>query len=74
MQKKLTEAFTSLVETQVGEINVVPAQSPHRIKDNTVPTAELYKSKAKKSLNRMSLTDTRLSKIKERKTGGMKKN
>lgn len=72
--KKLTEAFTSLVETQVGEINVVPAQSPHRIKDNTVPTAELYKSKAKKSLNRMSLTDTRLSKIKERKTGGMKKN
>lgn len=72
--KKLTEAFTSLVETQVGEINVVPAQSPHRIKDNTVPTAELYKSKAKKSLNRMSLSDTRLSKIKERKTGGMKKN
>lgn len=72
--KKLTEAFTSLVETQVGEINVVPAQSPHRIKDNTVPTAELYKSKAKKSLNRMSLTDTRLSKIKERKTRGMKKN
>lgn len=72
--KKLTEAFTSLVETQVGEINVVPAQSPHRIKNNTVPTAELYKSKAKKSLNRMSLTDTRLSKIKERKTGGMKKN
>jgi DNA topoisomerase-6 subunit B len=72
--KKLTEAFTSLVETQVGEINVVPVHSPHRIKDNTVPTAELYKSKAKKSLNRMSLTDTRISKIKARKTGGMKKN
>ena len=72
--KKLTEAFTSLVETQVGEINVVPVHSLHRIKDNTVPAAELYKSKAKKSLNRMSLTDTRLSKIKERKTGGMKKN
>lgn len=72
--KKLTEAFTSLVETQVGEINVVPVHSPHRIKDNTVPTAELYKSNAKKSLNRMSLTDTRISKIKARKTGGMKKN
>ena len=72
--KKLTEAFTSLVETQVGEISVVPVHSPHRIKDNTVPTAELYKSKAKKSLNRMSLTDTRISKIKSRKTGGMKKN
>ena len=72
--KKLTEAFTSLVETQVGEINVVPVHSPHRIKDNTVTTAELYKSKAKKSLNRMSLTDTRISKIKARKTGGMKKN
>ena len=72
--KKLTEAFTSLVETQVGEINVVPVHSPHRIKDNTVPTAELYKSKAKKSLNRMSLTDTRISEIKARKTGGMKKN
>jgi DNA topoisomerase VI subunit B len=72
--KKLTEAFTSLVETQVGEISVVPVHSPHRIKDNTVPTAELYKSKAKKSLNRMSLTDTRISKIKARKTGGMKKN
>jgi len=72
--KKLTEAFTSLVETQVGEINVVPVHSPHRIKDNTVPAAELYKSKAKKSLNRMSLTDTRISKIKARKTGGMKKN
>ena len=72
--KKLTEAFTSLVETQVGEINVVPVHSPHRIKDNTVPTAELYKSKAKKSLNRMSSTDTRISKIKARKTGGMKKN
>jgi len=72
--KKLTEAFTSLVETQVGEINVVPVHSPHRIKDNTVPTAELYKSKAKKSLNRMSLTDTRISKKKARKTGGMKKN
>ena len=72
--EKLTEAFTSLVETQVGEINVVPVHSPHRIKDNTVPTAELYKSKAKKSLNRMSLTDTRISKIKARKTGGMKKN
>ena len=72
--KKLTEAFTSLVETQVGEISVAPVHSPHRIKDNTVPTAELYKSKAKKSLNRMSLTDTRISKIKARKTGGMKKN
>lgn len=72
--KKLTAAFTSLVETQVGEINVVPVHSPHRIKDNTVPTAELYKSQAKKSLNRMSLTDTRISKIKARKTGGMKKN
>jgi DNA topoisomerase-6 subunit B len=72
--KKLTEAFTSLVETQVGEINVVPVHSPHRIKDNTVPAAELYKSKAKKSLNRMSLTDTRISEIKARKTGGMKKN
>jgi DNA topoisomerase VI subunit B len=72
--KKLTEAFTSLVETQVGEINVVPVHSPRRIKDNTVPTAELYKSKAKKALNRMSLTDTRISKIKARKTGGMKKN
>ena len=72
--KKLTEAFTSLVETQVGEISVVPVHSPHRVKDNTVPTAELYKSKAKKSLNRMSLTDTRISKIKSRKTGGMKKN
>ena len=72
--KKLTEAFTSLVETQVGEINVVPVHSPHRIKDNTVPAAELYKSKAKKSLNRMSLTDTRISKIKARKTGGMNKN
>jgi DNA topoisomerase VI subunit B len=72
--KKLTEAFTRLVEIQVGEISVVPVHSPHRIKDNTVPTAELYKSKAKKSLNRMSLTDTRISKIKARKTGGMKKN
>ncbi|MGN6631898.1 MAG: DNA topoisomerase VI subunit B [Nitrososphaeraceae archaeon] len=72
--KKLTEAFTSLVETQVGEINAIPVHSPHRIKDNTVPAAELYKSKAKKSLNRMSLTDTRISKIKARKTGGMKKN
>ena len=72
--KKLTEAFTSLVETQVGEINVVPVHSPLRIKDNTVPTADLYKSKAKKSLNRMSLTDTRISEIKTRKTGGMKKN
>jgi DNA topoisomerase VI subunit B len=72
--KKLTEAFTSLVETQVGEINVVPVHSPRRIKDNTVPTAELYKSKAKKALNRMSLTNTRISKIKARKTGGMKKN
>jgi DNA topoisomerase VI subunit B len=67
--KKLTEAFTSLVETQVGEISVVPVHSPHRIKDNTVPTAELYKSKAKKSLNRMSLTDTRISKIKAGKLG-----
>jgi DNA topoisomerase VI subunit B len=73
--KKLTDAFTSLVETQVGEINVVPVHSSQKIKDNSVSTAELYKSKAKKkSLNRLSLTDTRISKLKARKTGGMRKN
>ena len=56
-------------------INVVPAHSSQKIKDNSVPTAELYKSKAKKkSLNRLSLTDTRISKTKARKTGGMRKN
>ncbi len=72
--KKLSDAFTSLVETHVGEIKVISAHSSHKVKDYKVPRGELDESKSRNnSLNRLSLTDTRISNIRGRKTGRARK-
>ena len=72
--KKLSDAFTSLVETHVGEIKIISAHSSHKVKDYKVPRGELDESKSRNnSLNRLSLTDTRISNIRGRKTGRARK-
>jgi DNA topoisomerase-6 subunit B len=72
--KKLSDAFIKLVETRVGEIDMVQSNNKHRVKLTNESEGGQGKTDSEKNLvNRLKLTDSRVSKQIERKIRRVKK-